>query len=157
MDSSDARVDDGYGGQFPAVFETGATVLVATAGPPTDYDVGLEALATFATGSDTAVVVTTATPATRTIEAFAARTGVSERPALKLVDATGTRPAYGAPYDEIPVLSTTGPGDLERLLVALADLTDRSIQSPARRHLVVRDLSPILDTATVERVTTVLE
>lgn len=157
MDSSCAHTDDGYGSQFPAIFETGATVLVATAGSPADYDIDLEALATFGTGLDTAIVVTTATPATETIEAFAARTGVSERPALKLVDATGTRPAYGAPYDEIPILSTTGPDDLERLLVALADLTESSVRSPARRHLVVRSLSPLLEANPVKRITTVLE
>ncbi|MDH5020314.1 DUF7504 family protein [Halobacterium rubrum] len=148
---------DGQAKRFPDVFETGVTVLVLTDGAPTEYCVTLDALATFGTGSDTAVIITTATSPTRAVKSFAGRAAVSERPALKLIDTTGDRPAYGAPYDEVPVRSTTGPRDLERLLVALADHTDTAPSSPGRRHLIVRSLSPLLDANPPTRLSAVLD
>ncbi|NHN40654.1 hypothetical protein G9C85_03255 [Halorubellus sp. JP-L1] len=76
---------------------------------------------------------------------------------LEVVDTASEVQSLDAVYDEVPTIFTPAPGDLERLAVALSDLTDHPIAADTDRHLVVRSLTPILESTPTERVRAVLE
>lgn len=142
---------------FPETLTGDRTLLVACPGPPRRYALGLQALTTGADAADTAIIVTTTETATRTIETFETLAADAPQPTLKFVDASSPDQSLNAVYDETPVIFTPSPGDLERLTIALTDLTDRNRSGDGDRHLVVRSLTPILETTPTERVETVLE
>jgi len=73
------------------------------------------------------------------------------------VDTSSPDQSLSAVYDETPVIFTPSPGDLERLTIALSDLTDANQSQNGDQHLVVRSLTPILETTPTERVETVLD
>lgn len=141
----------------PETLTGGRTLLVACPGPPRQYALGLQALATNASSADTAIIVTTTETATRTIETFDALAGNAPQPTLKFVDSSSPDQSLSAVYDETPVIFTPSPGDLERLTIALSDLTDANQSRHGDQHLVVRSLTPILETTPTERVETVLD
>lgn len=142
---------------FPGGLSAGSTVLVASAGDLSQYAVDLRALCQYGQADDTALVVTTTESADRTIETYGRLCSESNRPSLGLVDTTSERQSIAAPYDETPVIFTPSPGDLERLTLALSDLSNDLSPSNGNRHLLVRSLTPILETTSVARVSTVLE
>jgi hypothetical protein len=142
---------------LPEMVLGGRTLLVACPGQPHEYAVGLQALGTTATTDETAIVVTTVQTATETLETFAELTGDAPKPTLKLVDTSSPDQSLTAVYDETPVIFTPSPGDLERLTVALSDLTNVRQSQSGEQHLVVRSLTPILERAPIDRVETVLE
>lgn len=142
---------------YPEKLTGGRTLIVACPGPPRQYALGLQTLATNANPEDTAIIVTTTETAERTIETFDALAGNGPHPTLKLVDTSSPDQSLSAVYDETPVIFTPSPGDLERLTIALSDLTEASQSQHGDRHLIVRSLTPILETTPTERVETVLD
>ena len=142
---------------FPETLTGGRTLLVACPGHPRHYALGLQALATNADSTDTGIIVTTAETATETIDTFDALAGTESGLTLKFVDTSSPDQSLSAVYDETPVIFTPSPGDLERLTIALSDLTDVTQPQDGDQHLIVRSLTPILETTPTERVETVLD
>lgn len=157
--STDASVDPAALSidSFPGGLSAGSTVLVASAGDPSKYAVDLRALCQYGQANDTALVVATTEGADQTIETYGRLCSESVRPSLGIVDTTSERQSISALYDETPVIFTPSPRDLERLTLALSDLSNNKPPSNGNRHLLVRSLTPILETTSAEHVCTVLE
>lgn len=156
MDDSDIdgplpRVDS-----LPERVEDGATVLVATAGDPTQYGPCLDILYQRGQHDDLALVVTTTGSAAGTVERYGGLGRGRDGPALALVDTVSEGQSVSAVYDETPVMFTPAPGDVERLVIALSDLTEGGPSASGDRHLVIRSLTPILEAASTDRVLAVL-
>lgn len=142
---------------FPTGLSAGLTVLVAGPVDPTSYAVSLRALSQFGDGDDSALVVTTTTSADRTVDRYDAVCSDSDSPVLRLVDATSENQSLSSPYGDQPVVFTPSPGDLERLVVSLSELTGNRPPASETRHLVVRSLTPLLENASTDDVCTILE
>lgn len=142
---------------FPDGLAGGSTVLLAGTVDPAAYAVGLRALCQFGAGDDTALVVTSTESAGRTVERYRAVCDGAERPALGLVDTTSERQSLSALYEEPPTVYVPAPNDLERLVVGLSDLTTARSTPGGRRHLLVRSLTPLLETAGADDVCAILE
>lgn len=134
----------------------GSTVLVASAGDPSRYAVSLRILCAQGSAEDTALVVTTTESADRTIAVYDSLDAETGRPSLGIVDTTSEQQSISALYGETPVVFTPSPGDLERLVLALSELSGDTATG-GTRHLVIRSLTPILAASSVTRVSTVLE
>lgn len=160
MDGNTERAVDGGNLQvdpLPERLNGGSTVLVASPGVPSQFAVGLRILHTEGAAADTALVVTTTESADRTIAVYDGLDGESDRPSLGLVDTTSEQQSVSAIYGETPVVFTPSPGDLERLVLALSDLTATPNPAGAARHLVIRSLTPIIAASSTTRVRTVLQ
>ena len=157
--STDVSVDPEalHVASFPGGLSAGSTVLIASAGDLSQYAVDLHALCQYSRADDTALVVTTTESADRMVETFGRLCSESDRPSLGIVDTTSERQSVSALYDETPVIFTPSPGDLERLTLALSDLSNNDSPSNGNRHLLVRSLTPILETTSAARVCTILE
>lgn len=142
---------------FPDGFTSGATVLVACANESAQYAIGLRALCQYGTADDTALVVTTTESADQTIDTYECVCPTSDRPALGIVDTVSEGQSLSAPYSETSVIFTPGARDIERLVVALSELSGPTPPASGNRHLLVRSLTPILDVAATDRVCTVLD
>lgn len=142
---------------LPDSLRGGSTVLVATAGDPLQYTVLLRMLSVHGTAADTALVVTTTESAHLTIETYEGLGVETDRPSLGIVDTTSEHQSVSALYGETPVIFTPSPADLERLVIALSDLSDNTSSSNGARHLVIRSLTPILESASLAHVCTVLD
>lgn len=140
---------------FPDDISLGATVLVATAGDPARYAVDLHALCEYGSDDDTALIVTT--DAERTLETYGRHCDAATRPNLRFVDISGSEPAVPTLYGDATTIFTPSPGDLERLVLALSDLTEGRPPKDGARHLAIRSLTPILEAAPADRVCTVLD
>lgn len=152
VDPDAARIET-----LPAALGGGMTVLVAGTVDPARHAVGLRALRRYGGDGDSAVVVTTTQGADATSDAYAAVGPDDSGPSLALVDATAGQQYVTARYDETPTASVPAPGDLERLVVALSELTATGPPSGGTRHLVVRSLTPVLRRAPTDRVCAVLD
>lgn len=141
---------------FPDDLSRGGSILVASSGDPTRYAVELHALCEYGDGDDTAFVVTTTRSADTTRETYE-RLCPDERPRLRLVDTTARQPSVPSIYGEAATIFIPSPGDLERLVIALSDLSEATPPSDGARHLVIRSLTPVLRETPVERVRTVLD
>lgn len=142
---------------LPDGLDGGSTVLVASAGDPSQRAIGLRILCRRGTADDVALVVTTTESADTTVETYERVGTDGDRPALGIVDTTSDDPSVAAVYSEIPVVFTPSSDDLERLVLALSDLSERLSPSSGERHLVLRSLTPILESTPVARICTVLE
>lgn len=142
---------------FPDDLARGGSVLVASAGDPTRYAIGLHALCEYGDGADTAFVVTTTRSADTTLETYDRLCPEDGRPGLRVVDTTARQPSVPSVYGEAATIFIPSPGDLERLVIALSDLSAATPPSDGARHLLIRSLSPILEETPVERVQTVLD
>lgn len=142
---------------FPGDIAPGSTVLVAGSVDPAVKAVGLNALARSGGGDDIALVVTTTDSADETASTYDTICQSSAAPSLRLVDTTSEGQSVSALYEKYPVVFVPSPGDLERLVIGLSDLTAMPGPSTGARHLVIRSLSPIMENASVEDVCAVLE
>lgn len=142
---------------FPARFTEGGTYLIATPGEPARYDIDLHALCYFGTATDTAFIVTTTRSAATTRDALSSFCKKDARPALGFVDTTSERQSVSALFEGTPTIFTPAPGDLERLVLALTELTDRFPPRTNPRHLIIRSLTPLLQTTTTDRLRHVLD
>lgn len=151
--TSHSQTDDG----FPARFATGGTYLLACAGDPVATDIDLQALCRFGSPDDTAFVVTTTKSAKTTVADLERYCTKAERPAVGVVDTTSAHQFVPSLFAGTPTIFTPSPGDLERLVLALSELTDRFPPGPAPRHLLIRSLTPILQATPPDRLCPVLE
>lgn len=142
---------------LPNTLADGRTLLVACPGSPARFAFGLQALAHAVNPDDTAVLVTTTESATRAIERYEHFATDAPEANLEVVDTASEVQSLDAVYDEVPTIFTPSPGDLERLMVALSDLTENALDADTDRHLVVRSLTPILESTPLDRVHAVLE
>lgn len=135
----------------------GMPILIVSTGDPFRYAVNLRLLCTYGAVEDTAFVVTSTERVNQTIETYG-RLGIGmDRPSLGIVDTTSEQQSMSALYGETPVVFTPAPEDLERLVLALSDLSENTALSNGACHLVVRSLTPILESVSTARVYTVLE
>lgn len=144
-------------GVFPDEFAAGATVLVASPDTPPLYGVVIQALVQFCEPDDAALVVTTTESADTTLETCKQDCPESERPFIGIVDTTGTRPSAPALHNDVSTVYIPSPGDLERLVIALSEVSENTPTPDADRNLLIRSLTPILDAAPIDRVHTVLD
>jgi hypothetical protein len=136
---------------------SGSTVLVAYAGDPSQSAVSLRILGTRGEGTDAAFVVTTTAGVDQTMATYENIGTHATRPSLGIIDTVSEQQSISALYDETPVIFSPSPGDLERLVIALSELSENMDTDEGDRHLVVRSLSPILAAAPIDHVETVLE
>lgn len=144
-------------GIVPDHLGDGSTILLACSGDPAKDVVGLRLLRRCGEGNDTGLVVTTSDGSEQTVETYQGLGASPEVPSLRLVDTVSEQQSIAAVYDETPVIFTPAQGDLERLVMALSDLTDPDPPTHGSRHLLVRTLSPILDASSTSQVHSVLE
>lgn len=142
---------------FPDSLAAGATVLIASAGDPSRYALSLRVLCQYGSADDVALIVTTTERADETLKTYGRLCPESDRPSLGLVDTISKQQSVSALYSETPIVFTPSPGNLERLVLGLSDLPENKLPSNGRRHFVIQSLTPILRTAPVARVCTVLE
>lgn len=143
--------------RFPARFATGGTFLLACAGDPVATDIDLQALCSFGSQEETAFVVTTTKSAKTTVADLARYCAKADRPAVGMVDTTSEHQFVPSLFEGTPTIFTPSPDDLERLVLALSELTDRFPPGPAARHLLIRSLTPILASTPPDRLCSVLE
>ncbi|WP_123538234.1 DUF7504 family protein [Halosimplex salinum] len=141
---------------LPQGLATGSTVLVASTGHPPRHDIALRILARLGDADDTILAVTTTESADEFVEAVDRVYGDGERPPLGVVDTVSTGQSVASRYGEVPVVFTPSPSDLERLVVALAELSGDRPPADGARHLLVGSLTPVLDSISTEQVCTVL-
>lgn len=130
------------------------TILVAGTVEPSRHDIGLRLLCQYGHGDDAALVVTTARSADETLDRYREVCPGPDRPSLRLVDTASEQQSVTDRYGDTPVVFTPSAGDLERLVIALSDLTG---PTNGTRHLLVRSLTPLLREAPATRVCRVLE
>ncbi len=135
----------------------GTTVLVAYPGNLAASSVCLRLLCRVADADDTALVVTTTASANRTLQTVAHHFEADETPAFGVVDTVSEQQSISAVYDETPVVFTPANADLERLVLALAELSGADPPARSARHLVVRSLTPLVEATSVSHVSSVLE
>lgn len=143
--------------EFPDDLSLGSTVILASDGDPAQYAICLRILCQYGNTGDSALIVTTTESADATIGTYERLCSEGEQPSLGLVDTTAEQPSVSALYGETPVVFIPSPGDLERLVLALSDLSRKASSSTGARHLVIRSLTPILEAASTTRVQTILE
>lgn len=141
----------------PERLTTGATVLVAGADDPSTDAVTLQLLSEFGQSTDTAAVVTTTESVEQTTETYDTLIPDTNQPSLSVVDMISKRQSMSVMYGDRPAVFTASPGDIERLVVALSDLSVETPPGTGDHHLSVRSLTPILETTSTELVSRTLE
>jgi KaiC/GvpD/RAD55 family RecA-like ATPase len=141
----------------PEGLSSGSTVLVASVGDPTRHALTLQILSAVADGADRALVVTTTESAERTTERSRAVFEDETRPSFGVVDTVSRQQSVAARYGDVPTVFTPSPSDLERLVVALSELTRDEPPTDGDRHLLVRSLTPTLDAVATDQVCAVLQ
>lgn len=142
---------------LPGRLADGMTVLVAGPNDPSFDAVGLQILSELGRPADSALVVSTTESVTRTTETYDLVSSGTDRPSLGVVDTTSKRQSISVLSDDTPVVYTPAPGDIERLIVALSELTGDDAPGKGDRHLLVRSLTPILESTSLSLVCTALE
>lgn len=142
---------------FPETLAGGSAVLVAGTTDPTARGLCLRSLCRYGGPTDAALVVSTTEGAAETRRRFETAGPTADRESLAVVDTVSRRQYLPSIYTEEPTVYTTSPGDLERIVLALSDLTHGDRPPTEPRHLVVRSLTPMLAAAPVERVRPVIE
>lgn len=142
---------------FPSGLSPGATVLIAGTIEPATYAVGLQALSHYSHTTDSALVVTTMTSAKNTRDTYTTICPKSDQPSLAFVDTISEHQYVTAPYNDTPVVFVPSPNDLERIVMALSELTDHRPFSVGTRHLLIQSLTPLLTTTSTDRVCMILD
>lgn len=142
---------------LPDSLTSGATVLVATAGDPSQDAVCLRVLRAQGSQADRAFIVTSTESADRTVERYRSVDRTAGCPPISIVDTVSKQQSVPALYEETQVVFTPSPGDLERLVIALTDLADRAPPTSGAHHLVIRSLTPILESSSPTHVGAVLD
>lgn len=125
----------------PGSIAASATYLVAGTLDPAAHGLPLRLLGRYAEPDDGALVVSTTESASATVErARSLRSGLPDGQ-LGVIDAVSREQYISALYEAVPSIYTTTPRDLERIVVALSELTT-VIRTTGSRHLVVRSLTP---------------
>jgi hypothetical protein len=158
-DQGDVAVDEELvrSRAIPDLLGEGATILLASSGDPVREEIGLKLLRNFGDSEDVALVVETTEGSDQAVETYQGLESATDGPALRLVDTVSEQQSIAAVYDETPVIFTPAQGDLERLVMALSELTAPDPPTDGARHLLVRSLTPILEESSNSRVQSVLE
>lgn len=135
----------------------GATDLLACSEDPARDGIGLGVVHRFGAVEDTALLVTATEGSEQAVERYQSPGPSTGDPSLRLVDTVSQQQSIAAVYDDTPVIFTPSQGDLERLVMALSELTDPDPPTDGSRHLLVRSLTPIIDASSIGRVQSVLE
>ncbi|WP_436924086.1 DUF7504 family protein [Halosimplex amylolyticum] len=154
-DSSSER-DPMSVGTLPQGLSTKSTVLVAGSTDPSRHAVGFQVISRLGDADDTVLAVTTTESADETVEAAESTYPDGDRPPLGVVDTASKQQSLAAPAGEVPVVYTPAPGDLERLVVGLTELSAGGPPATGARHLLVRSLTPVLATVPTDQVCSVL-
>lgn len=133
-----------------------ATYLVTGTLDPAEHGLCLQILGRYAEPNDGALVVSTTESRTATIEQ--ARSLCPKRPdnQFGVIDAVSRKQYISALYEAVPSVYTTTPRDLERIVLALSELTT-VVRTGGSRHLVVRSLTPSLSDTNTDDVCRFLE
>lgn len=142
--------------EFPKALGDGATVLLC-ASDPTDSALSLRCLSRFQDAADSVVIVSTKEGRAETVDVYTSLGESTDRSSIGIVDMVSREQSISAPYEEVPSVFTPSEGDLERLLLALSELTGSTGSTRGDRHLVVRSLSPILSEVSTGQVMDVVE
>lgn len=140
---------------FPDALSDGTTVLLCGF-DPTEYALTLRCLERFGGDADEAAVVTMKRGVEATIETYSSLDVSPSHPSIGIVDMVSEGQSISATYEAVPTVFTPSEGDTERLVLALSELTGRSVGANDQ-HLAVRSLSPMLTAAATTRVTDVAE
>lgn len=138
-----------------------STLLVAGTVDPTEHAIGLHLLSHAGSPDDTAIVVTTTEGrdevVAHTREYESGDVTENATPSFAVVDTVSEEQYLTAPYEDVPTVYMPSADDLERVVIALSDLTGTVVPSTGTRHFVIRSLTPMVEGATTERVCRLLE
>lgn len=160
MDSISGAERDGPANptiSLPGALADGATILVVGAFDPAGPAIPLRLLSQYGRSDDVAPIVTTIASADETIATWRRVSVEGSRPSIGVVDTTSEEQSLAATYGEFPTFFTPSSGDLERIVMALSELSGETRPFGGSRHLVFRSLTPILQEASTEQVCRVLE
>lgn len=140
---------------IPDTISDDSTICIAKPAPLTEYALPLRITDRYAADNDCRIIVTSSVSAEETIRqqesltrAAASRIGVVDTTADEYLESL---------YREHPTISIPRPGELSQLAIAVWDLHEALSTSCSKTHVILRSLTPILDTEPLERVTNVLE
>lgn len=142
---------------LPNELSDGHSILIIAPFEPSECAIPLRLLSQYGQSEDMAPVVTTLASAEKTIETWNSIAADDTRPSIGIIDTTSTQQSIAAAYGDLPIYYTPSSGDLERVVMALADLAGETPPASGNRHLVFRSLTPIIQKAPMERVCHVLE
>ena len=125
----------------PDSIATPGTYLVAGTLDPAEHGLPLRLLGRYAESNDGVLVVSTTESASATIERVRSLCAGHMDGKLGVIDAVSRNQYISALYEAVPSIYTTTPRDLERIVVALSELTT-AVRTRDSRHLVVRSLTP---------------
>lgn len=160
MISVDAVSDGGEGDytiELPGTLADGASILVVGPIEPAEHALCLRLLGQYGAAGDTSLVVTTTASASETVDAWDEVAPAGDRPSIGVVDTTSEEQSIAATYGDVPTVFTPSSGDLERIVMAISELTGPSPPPGPSRHLAFRSLTPILHAAPTDRVCHVLD
>lgn len=143
--------------ELPSTLANGATILVVGPFDPSEHALSLRIVGEYGTADDTALVVTTRASAEETIDTWEEVAPAGARPAIGIVDTTSEEPTVTSTFGDVPTIFTPSSGDVERIVMALSELSGVAPPRQGSRHLVFRSLTPILEEAATEQVCRVLE
>ncbi|UPM44938.1 DUF7504 family protein [Halocatena salina] len=141
---------------FPKELPPKSTVLIVGSDEPAVCTIGLQALAQYGHAEDRGLVVTTTRSAATTLDTYTTVHPDSDRPSLAFVDTASEHQYVSAPYRDTPVVFVPSPTDIERVVMALSELTEH-LPSLEGRHLLIRSLTPLLMATSTARVCTILD
>lgn len=142
---------------FPKGLPSKSTVLIAGVGEPAMSAIGLQALIQYGHAEDRGLIVTTTMSAEQTLDTYTTVRPESDRPSLALVDTTSEHQYVSAPYRDTSVVFVPSPTDLERIVMALSELTEHRPASEGSRYFLIRSLTPLLTATSTARVRTILD
>lgn len=142
---------------LPGALTDGATILVVGAVDPSTRAIGLRLLSRYGEPGDSAPIVTTRVSADDTTQTWDEVSVEGDRPSIGIVDTTSAEQSIEATFNGVPTFFTPSSGDLERIVMALSELSGPTRPPNGSRHLVIRSLTPVLEESSPERVLRVLE
>lgn len=125
----------------------GQTLLVAESGDLRRHDVGLRLLAARSDSSEGVALVATKTGSKALLGDYESLETDDAADVLGVVDAVSHDQNLPPSYRKTPISHVTGPQDVTRIALALADLTRQSECEGRRRHVLVQSLTPLLETS----------
>lgn len=134
-----------------------STLLVAGTVDPTERAIGLRLLSHAGSPDDTAIVVTTTESRDEVVAHTQEYESENATPSFAVVDTVSEEQYLTAPYEDVPTVYMPSADDLERVVIALSDLTGTVVPATGTRHFVIRSLTPMVEGATTERVCRLLE
>jgi hypothetical protein len=132
-------------------------LLIADSRDPAESAVALRLLAQVGRRTDEAVIVTPTRSGATTRDFYRTITEPGRRPILRVVDALSSDQSVAALYTDAPTVYVPSPAGIERLIVAISELTTDYPPADGNRHLVVRSLTPILETVPAETIARVID